>query len=121
MKRIVIAAAFAIALPVSFASAAGPFDGQYTGGAPPVRLGGNVSCKETTATVSVVNGKMTGKFTDQIHSYSINATVAADGTVSGLWAAYPLSGKFSGTHFDGTYTSKECGNTVRTISLNKSG
>ena len=70
---------------------------------------GRSTCPASSATVTVADGKMTGKYTVSMYSFNINATVAADGTVTGRWSVYPLTGKFSGTHFSGTYESKECG------------
>lgn len=121
MKRFVIAAVLAVALPVGFASAAGPFDGKYTGSAPPVNINRGHGCPAAAATITVADGKMTGSYTDGIHTFPVNAAIAADGTVTGKWSAYPLTGKFTGTHFEGSYTSHECNNTVRGITLDKTG
>ena len=44
--------------------------------------------------------------------------LAADGTVTGKWGGSPMTGKFSGTHFSGSYQSGECG-IERPISLDK--
>jgi hypothetical protein len=119
MKRIVIAAAFAVALPLGLASAAGPFDGQYTGGAPATGARG-AACPIITGTVSVVDGKLSGKFSESRYTFNMTGTVSPDGTMTGKWAAYPMTGKFTGGHFEGTYNSKECG-TERRITLDKAG
>jgi hypothetical protein len=117
MKAVIVAAAFAVAMPLALASAAGPFDGQYTGGSPGM---GRFGCPASTATVSIVDGKITGKYAASSYSFPISGTVAPDGTVTGKWSVYPLTGKFSGTHFEGSYNSKECKG-PRPVSLDKSG
>lgn len=117
MKRTVISAAM-IAVPFALAGAAGPFDGQYTGGSP--AAGGRNGCAATIATVSITDGKITGKYTERNYTFTISGTVAADGTVAGRWSSNPFTGKFSGGHFAGSYSSKECG-AQRPIELNKGG
>ena len=118
MKRIVIVAALAAAMPFAVASAAGPFDGQYTGGSPRVR--GATVCPVSSGTVTVVDGKLTGKFTESRFTFTMTGTVAPDGTVTGKFSAYPMKGKFTAGHFEGSYDSKECG-TERPITLDKAG
>ena len=116
MKRIIIAA-LGVAVPMFAAVAAGPFDGQYTGGSAAVGR----TCPTTNGTVSVVDGKLTGKFAESRYTFTMIGTVAPDGTMTGKWAgSYPVTGKFTAGHFDGTYASKECGS-ERRISLDKSG
>jgi uncharacterized protein YdeI (BOF family) len=118
MKSLILAAAFAAVLPLAVADAAGPFDGNYTGGSPPA--GGRNGCAATIATVSIANGKITGKYTERNYTFNITGTVAADGTVTGRWSSNPFTGKFSGGHFAGSYNSKEC-KADRPIELNKAG
>jgi hypothetical protein len=118
MHRIVIAAAFAVALPLGLANAAGPFDGQYTGGSP--GSGGRLGCPATIATATIANGKITGKYTERQFTFPITGTVAPDGTVTGKWGGIPITGKLAGGHFASSYTSKECG-ADRPITLDKSG
>ena len=117
MNRVVITAALAIAMPFAVANAAGPFDGTYTGGSPGM---GRMGCAATTATVTITDGKISGKYEISKYTYPISGTVAADGTVTGKWAAYAFTGKVSAGHLTGSYTSKECGG-ARPVELNKSG
>jgi hypothetical protein len=117
MRAVIFAAAFALAAPLGLAFAAGPFDGQYAGGSPGMGRGG---CPATTATVTVVDGKITGKFQTGSYSFNITGTVGPDGTVTGKWSAYPFTGKIAGGRLEGSYTSKECG-AARPVSLNKAG
>ena len=117
MKALILAAALAAAAPLGFAYAAGPFDGTYSGGSPAM---GRMGCPATNATVTVTDGKISGKYQISAYTYPISGTVAPDGTVTGKWAAYPLTGKIAGGHFTGSYTSKECGG-ARPVELNKSG
>ncbi len=117
MKRIVVAVALAAAVPFTLAHAAGPFDGQYMGGSPAM---GRMGCPSTDATVTVADGKLTGKFMEKTFTFNVTGTVAPDGTVTGKWAAYPFTGKFTGTHFAGSYNSKECKG-ERPITLDKAG
>jgi hypothetical protein len=117
MKGVVVAMLVGFALPVAIAAAAGPFDGTYSGGSPAVSR----TCPTTNGTVSVVDGKVNGKFAESRYTFSLTGTVAPDGTMTGKWAgSYPVTGKFTAGHFEGTYASKECG-TERRISLDKSG
>jgi hypothetical protein len=117
MKAVVVAVALASAVPLGLAHAAGPFDGQYTGGSPAVGR----TCPTTNGTVSVVDGKLSGKFSESRYTFTMTGTVAPDGTLTGKWAgSYAVTGKFAGGHFEGTYASKECGS-ERRISLDKSG
>jgi len=117
MKRFVIAAAVAVALPLGLATAAGPFDGQYTGGSP--GSGGRTGCSATIATVTITDGKISGKYTERNYTFPITGTVAPDGTLTGKWSVYPISGKLAGGHFASSYNSKECGE--RPIALDKAG
>jgi hypothetical protein len=118
MKSVIFAAALAAALPLATANSAGPFDGNYTGGSP--AAGGRNACPATIATVSITDGKMTGKYTERSYTFTVSGTVAPDGTVTGRWSGNPFTGKFSGGHFAGSYSSKECG-AQRPIELNKAG
>ncbi len=115
MKRIVVTTALAIAVPFAVAHAAGPFEGQFKGGSPAM---GRMGCPNTDATVTVADGNLTGKFSEKNFTFNIAGTVSPDGTVAGKWAAYPFTGKFSGTHFSGSYNSKECKG-ERPITLDK--
>ncbi|HXP74685.1 MAG TPA: hypothetical protein VN823_11115 [Stellaceae bacterium] len=117
MKRIVIAAALAVAVPLGLANAAGPFDGTYTGGSPPM---GRQGCPASDATVTITDGKITGKYKISSYTFPISGTVAPDGTVTGKWSVYPLTGKIAGGHFAGSYNSKECKGD-RPINLDKTG
>jgi hypothetical protein len=118
MKSVIFAVAMAAAIPLAAANAAGPFDGNYTGGSP--AAGGRNGCAATIATVSISEGKITGKYTERNYTFNISGTVAPDGSVTGRWSSNPFTGKFSGGHFAGSYSSKECG-AQRPIELNKAG
>ena len=115
MKRILIAVAFAAAIPLSPASAAGPFDGTYSGGSPAM---GRMGCPATNATITIADGKISGKYEISKYSYPITGRVATDGTVTGKWAAYPFTGKIAGGQLTGSYTSKECGG-ARPVEMKK--
>jgi len=117
MKRIAFGTALAVVVPLGLASAAGPFDGQYTGGSPAM---GRLGCPASTATATIADSKITGKCSSSSYTFPITGTVAADGTVTGKWAVYPLTGKITGTHFEGSYTSQEC-HGARPINLDKGG
>ena len=117
MTRIVFAAALAVAVPFGLASAAGPFDGQYTGGSPSM---GRQGCPASNATVAIADNKITGNYKVSSYTFPVTGTVAPDGTVTGKWSVYPLTGKITGAHFEGSYTSQEC-HGARPISLEKGG
>jgi len=110
MRALLIAASVLLIAQVGTAQAAGPFDGTWKGGS---AQGGVTSsgrpCPATTATVTITDGKITGSYTSLQYTFNIGGFVKPDGSASGKWSAYPFSGSFSGTHFKGTYTSKECG------------
>ena len=117
MKAIIMAAMLVVTAFAGSAYAAGPFDGQYTGGSP---WTGRQVCPATNATVTVADGKITGKYAASSYTFPVSGTVAPDGTVTGKWSVYPLTGKITGAHFEGSYTSQEC-HGARPISLNKGG
>ena len=95
-------------------------DGAWTRGSPASSSGAKGPCPATTAEASVADGKLHGRYVFRNYTYTIEATIAADGTATGHWANNPMKGKFSGTHFDGTYESPLCGG-ERTIFLDKAG
>jgi len=99
------------------ARAAGPFDGEWSGGSPATHIGTR-TCAPTTATVTVTNGKIKGKYEMVGSSASITGNVAADGSATGHWGGNPFSGKFAGGHFAGSYNSGLCG-TERPFSLDR--
>jgi len=102
----------------SVVAAAGSFDGEWSGGSPAGHSGTTHSCVPTNATVKVANGKMSGTYSFGKYSYKVGGTVAADGTVKGTWGGNPMTGKFEGDHFSGTYNSGQCG-VARKIFLDK--
>lgn len=117
MRALIVAAALAVVAYAGAADAAGPFDGQWTGGSP--GTGGRGGCGELTATVTIADGKITGQYTQRAFTFPITGTVEPDGTATGNWNKNKLTGKFAGTHFTGSYTSPDCG--VRAVSLDKKG
>lgn len=72
------------------------------------------------ATITVKDGQITGQYIQKAYTFPVTGTVAPDGTASGNWNKNHLTGKFTGTHFAGTYDSKECG-AGRPVSLDKAG
>jgi hypothetical protein len=54
------------------------------------------------------------------YTFPVTGTVAPDGTVTGKWSIYPLTGKIVGGHFAGSYNSAEC-HGERPITLDKAG
>ena len=110
MRRLLIAATVIAIAHLGPAQAASPFDGQWKGGS---AAGGGTSsghrCPPTTATVTIKDGKISGSYSSQQYTFNIAGMVKPDGSASGKWSAYGFSGTFSGTHFKGTYSSKECG------------
>ena len=119
MRGMLIAAAVLVVAQLGAAQAVGPFDGQWKGGSP---VGGSTSsgrgCPATDASVTIVDGKITGTYSFSKYTYNIVGTVKPDGSTSGKWSVYPFTGTFSGPHFTGVYSSKECG-TDRAIVLDK--
>lgn len=120
-----LAAAVVFGLSVGLADAAGPFDGEWSGGSPGAAgapsARGSRPCAPTSATVKVANGKLSGTYTFAGSSFTskITGAVAKDGTVKGKWGTNEiLNGKFSGDHFSGRYKSADCG-VERNIALEK--
>ena len=103
---------------MSAAAAAGPFDGEWSGGSPAGHSGSSHVCVPTNATAKVVNGKLSGDYSFGKYTYKISGSIAADGTVKGRWGGNAMTGKFEGDHFSGTYNSGQCG-VARKIFLDK--
>jgi len=118
MRRgaLLVATAGVLGLAASHAHAAGPFDGQYTGGSPAA----NRACPATTATITITDGKITGAYKVLSYSFPITGTVAPDGAVTGKWSTYPLTGKIAGGRITGSVDATEC-KAVRPITLDKTG
>jgi hypothetical protein len=117
MARVLLTVTLLSLLPFGPVCAAGPFDGEWSGGSSAIHVGSR-TCAPTTATVTVANGKMTGKYEVTNLSFKLGGTVAADGSVTGRWGGNPMTGKFVGNHFSGSYQSGECG-AERPIALDK--
>ena len=91
------------------------FDGQYAGGSP--RSGETNGCGATIAAVTITDGKISGTYKERNYTFNVSGTAAPDGKVTGKWCNNRSIGNFTGTHFAGTYNSKECG--PGTIALDK--
>jgi hypothetical protein len=121
MTRSILTGVIFATMSASLAFAAGPFDGQWKGGSPAGgRTSSGRSCPSSIATVTITDSAISGNYQISTYTFPIKGKVAADGSVSGYWSAYPMKGKFAGSHFDGTYQSKECG-VERAITLDKAG
>src|SRR5690348_1962407 len=94
----------------SSALAAGPFDGTWKGTVTPVALGRGVTCPEGVLTATITDGKMTGTHVSGKYTFTFKGTVQPDGTlVQGMMAnVYPITGRFTGSEFTGSYQSTEC-------------
>ena len=104
MNRVFVNRAFgAIALAglmtVGAAMASGPYDGQWTAHSSFAQR----RCTSGDFPVTVANNKVTGTYTGVYGTYQLSGTIAADGTFSGNYGKGPLTGKFSGGKFDGTF------------------
>lgn len=95
----------------------GPFDGRYTGGMPAV-----ASCAAVAIDARVTAGRLVGNASEGgKNAWLVVGSVAPDGSVSGYNGTQPLTGRFAGGAFSGTYTSTtaQCGQ--RTITLRQAG
>jgi hypothetical protein len=114
-----IAAAMIAIAQLGTAQAAGPFDGTWKGGA---AAGGTTSdghrCPAINASITIADGKIVGTYSFSKYTYNIVGSVKPDGSASGKWATNTFTGTFSGAHFKGKYSSKECG-TDREIFFDK--
>jgi len=104
MSRLFVNRAFgAIALAglmtVGDAMAAGPYDGQWNASVSFVQR----RCTSGDFPVTVADNKVTGTFKGVYGTYQLSGTIAADGTFSGTYGKGPLTGKFSGGKFNGTF------------------
>jgi hypothetical protein len=102
---IVFAAAFLLFLPqFSNVSAAGPYDGEWTGTATP----SGARCKRAVVKLTVKGRDVSGEARFERDAPKINGTVVADGAVGATIGFQPLWGQFTGDEFEGTFTSFDC-------------
>ena len=108
--RIAFGLAVGTMLLAGLALAAGPFDGTWKGTVSQVGAGRGVACPEGILTATIADGKMTGTHVSGKYTFQFRGTVQPDGTLAGGMMAnvYPLTGKFAGSDFTGSYQSKEC-------------
>jgi hypothetical protein len=101
----VLAAAFLLFLPqFTKVSAAGPYDGEWTGIATP----SGARCKRAVVTLTVKGRDVSGEARFERDAPKINGTVVADGAVGATIGFQPLWGRFTGDEFEGTFTSFDC-------------
>jgi hypothetical protein len=82
----------------------GPFDGKWSGDAPP----GGRCTTPARLVFEVKDNKIEGSLANAGQTLALSGTIAADGTVSvkNPNGAFPL--KFSGNSFEGGYTYQGC-------------
>jgi hypothetical protein len=106
MKRLLVASIAHLLLLGQFgdASAAGPFDGKWTGSATST-IG---RCKPAIVTLTVQGRDVTGQARFEIDAPNINGTVREDGSFRATIGWQPLTGNFIEDRFEGTFKSSEC-------------
>ena len=87
------------------ASAADPYDGQWTGSATAAQGG---RCKAANVTVTVLGQEAIGEAKFGADARNINGTVRPDGTFGGTIGFQHLVGKFSEDKFEGAFQSFDC-------------
>jgi hypothetical protein len=101
----VFVAAFLLLLPqFNNASAAGPYDGEWTGTARST----DGRCKRAFVKFTVQGRDVSGQARFERDAPKINGTVAADGAVGATIGFQPLWGQFTGDEFEGTFRSLDC-------------
>lgn len=91
-------------LPLGDSSAAGPYDGQWTGTATATRG----RCRPAVVTLTVAGRVVTGQARFEADAQSINGTVYEDGTFGATLGFQHLTGKFVRDEFEGTFTRSDC-------------
>ena len=88
----------------SYAYAAGPYDGDWTGSA--TSTGGR--CKPALVTLTVEVKVVIGQARFERDAPNINGTVLEDGTFGATIGFQPLTGKFTRDEFEATFRSFDC-------------
>ena len=110
MRRMFVAIGLATVVQFGMALAAGPFDGSWKGTTSRGPYVGGGTCPSIDMTLTVVDGKVTGKTLGAAVTGAFSGDVAADGTFKGISSySKPLEGKFSGDTATGTYQTVDCG------------
>jgi hypothetical protein len=104
------------------ALAAGPFDGSWSGEVSAFNYGRGTGCPAATLKATIVDGKMTGVFSDGKYTYNFRGAIQPDGTlVQGFMGTNPLTGKITGGEFAGSYVSTGCEGKTRQWTMHKTG
>ncbi len=93
-------AALSLALSCHGAVAAGPFDGQWKGEAPPTK---KEACVRMDITLTVADNIVTGQGGGLSTKYDISGKIAPDGSFQGMLGREAFVGKFAGGSFDGVF------------------
>ena len=102
--RIASASHLLLFLQLGAASAAGPYDGEWTGSATST-VG---RCRPANVTLTVEGRDVTGQARFEVDAPKINGTVGEDGTFGATIGWQPLTGKFTADGFEGTFKSGDC-------------
>jgi hypothetical protein len=122
MKRYALGIGLGTFMLAASALAAGPFDGSWTGEVAGVSMGRGTGCPAATLKATVTDGKLTGLFSDGKYNYQVRGTVQPDGTLAqAFMGTNPLSGKFTGNEFAGSYVSTGCEGKTRQWTMHKTG
>jgi hypothetical protein len=117
-KWTIVALALAFSIPAALA--AGPFDGQWTGGSPGFAKSLSDKCSHSLdITVTVADGVVSGQAVGGVGTYSISGKVGPDGSFTGTLAGAALTGNFSGNTFDGSFHTGAQPCLVRSVNLHR--
>ncbi len=110
MRHMFVALGSATVVQFGMALASGPFDGSWTGTTSWGTFVGGGRCQSADMTLTVVDGKVTGKTRGSTITVALSGDVAADGTFKGTSSySKPLEGKFSVDTATGTFETVNCG------------
>jgi hypothetical protein len=119
-RRIALALALALAFCSQLALAAGPFDGQWKGGAPGQAKSLSEKCLHPLdITVAVADGAVSGTAHGGYGDHPISGKVGPDGAFTGTLSGGEFTGTFSGDSFTGGFHTGFPGCAIRSVNLQR--
>lgn len=110
MRHMFAAIGVAIVAQFGMALASSPFDGDWTGTTSKGSYVGEGRCPTLDMTLTVADGKVSGRAGASSIAVTISGDVVADGSFKGTSSfSKPLEGKFSGDMATGTFETPGCG------------
>jgi hypothetical protein len=104
MKRLLFLVSIASLLFLGNASAAGPYDGEWSGSA----TSKDSRCKSASVTLTILGNQATGQAKFDPDARNIHGTVRPDGTFGGTIGFQHLTGKIVDDTFEATFQNPDC-------------